>query len=250
MSRRVIIAGNWKMNNTSSEAVELVKGLLDGISEIGDKEMAIFPPALYTREIAKMAEGSKLDVGVQNMYYKESGAFTGELSAAMVKDSGCKYILIGHSERRHVFGETDEDVNLKTKAALEAGLSPMVCIGELLEEYEAGKSQEVNKNQTIAALKDITAEQMKEVVIAYEPVWAIGTGKVATPEIAEDIHKTVRGVLKDLYGEEIANIVPILYGGSMKPDNAAGLLSQENIDGGLVGGACLKADSFLAIAKS
>jgi triosephosphate isomerase len=158
--------------------------------------------------------------------------------------------LIGHSERRHVFGETDDMINQKVKAALEHGLEPMLCIGELLEEFEAGKSKEVCEKQLREDLKDITAAQMKNIVIAYEPVWAIGTGKVATPEIAESVHKTVRQVLKDMFGEDISSIVPVLYGGSVKPDNAAGLLSQENIDGALVGGACLKPDSFLAITQA
>lgn len=250
MSRRVIISGNWKMYNTTAEAKELVEGLLAGAADLGSKEMLIFPPSIHLKEVVSMCSGSKIQVGAQNMYFKEEGAFTGEISPKMVKDSGAEYILIAHSERRHVFGETDKLINDKVKAAFQFDLKPVLCIGELLEDYEAGKSSEVCRNQLVEDLKDISADQMKSMVIAYEPVWAIGTGKVATPEIAESIHKTVREVLKELYSEEIAEIVPVLYGGSVKPDNAAGLLSQPNIDGVLVGGACLKADSFLAIAKA
>ncbi len=250
MARRVIISGNWKMYKTSSEAAELVNGLLKGVGEMSNREMIIFPPIAYTREIVSMVKGSKIDIGVQNMYYKEEGAFTGENSPKMVKDTGAKYILIGHSERRHVFGETDEVINNKVKAAYQFGLKPVLCIGELLQEYEAGKSKDVCKNQLKLDLAGISADQMKDMVIAYEPVWAIGTGKVATPEIAESIHKYCREVLTEMYGSAIADMVPILYGGSVKPDNAAGLLVQENIDGVLVGGACLTADSFLGIAKA
>lgn len=238
------------MYKTTADAKELVSGLVNGISQIKDREMVIFPPSLYVKEVAAQTKGTKIQVGVQNMYIKDEGAFTGEVSPKMVKDAGAEYILIGHSERRHVFGESDALINEKVKAAYKSGLKPMLCIGELLEEYESGKSKDVCKNQLVADLKDVSAEQMKDMVIAYEPVWAIGTGKVATPEIAESIHATCRDVLKELFGVEIAAIVPILYGGSVKPDNAAGLLSQENIDGCLVGGACLVADSFLAIGKA
>jgi triosephosphate isomerase len=168
----------------------------------------------------------------------------------MVKDTGCRYILIGHSERRHVFGEKDDLINNKVKAALEFGIEPMLCIGELLEEYEAGKSKDVCKKQLVAGLAGVSADQMKKVSIAYEPVWAIGTGKVATPEIAQSVHAYVRSVLAEMYSKEIADMVPVLYGGSAKPDNAAGLLSQADIDGLLIGGASLKADSFIEIAKA
>lgn len=250
MKRRMIIAGNWKMYKTSPEAQELVSGLVKGIDQIKDREMVIFPPSLHLKDVVAQVKGTKIQVGAQNMYTKPEGAFTGEISPKMLKDVGVEYILIGHSERRHVFGENDALINEKVKAAYAADLLPMLCIGELLEEYEAGKSKEVCRNQLVAGLKDITAEQMKTMVIAYEPVWAIGTGKVATPEIAESIHAACRQVLTELYSAEIAQIVPVLYGGSVKPDNAAGLLSQENIDGCLVGGACLVADSFLAIAKA
>jgi triosephosphate isomerase len=181
------------------------------------------------------------------MYHQKEGAFTGELSPVMVKDIGARYALIGHSERRHVFGESDEDVNKKVVAALAAGLEPMVCVGELLEEREKGESETVVRRQVEAAFKNVSPEQMKKAVLAYEPVWAIGTGKVATPEIAQSMHLFTRNLLKGLYGEETAAAVPILYGGSVKPDNIAGLYAMEDIDGALVGGASLKADSFLDI---
>jgi triosephosphate isomerase len=250
MARRKIIAGNWKMYKTHDEAISTVKGLIDGKGDIKGREMVIFVPAVHAREVASMANGRGIDVGMQNMYYKNEGAFTGENSPKMVKDTGCRYILIGHSERRHVFGEKDDLINSKVKAAYEFGLEPMLCIGELLEEYEAGKSKDICKKQLVTDLAGIGADQMKIMSIAYEPVWAIGTGKVATPEIAQSIHAYCREVLTELYSKAVADMVPILYGGSANPDNAAGLLSQNDIDGLLVGGASLKADSFIAIAHA
>lgn len=247
MSRRVIISGNWKMYNTTAEAKALVEGLKADVEKIGDREMIIFVPAIHLKEVVAMTAGTKIKVGAQNMYFKEEGAFTGETSPKMVKDAGVEYILIAHSERRHVFGETDELINQKVLAAYQYGIKPVLCIGELLEEYEAGNSAAVCKQQLVDGLKGVSAEQMNDMVVAYEPVWAIGTGKVATPEIAESIHKSVREVLTELYSAEVAATVPVLYGGSVKPENASGLLSQENIDGALVGGACLKAESFIGI---
>jgi triosephosphate isomerase (TIM) len=250
MSRRTIIAGNWKMYKTHDEAISTAKSLVDGNKALKGREMAIFVPAVHAREVASVCKGRGVDVGMQNMFHEAEGAFTGENSPRMVKDAGCRYILIGHSERRHVFGEKDDLIAKKVKAAFENGLEPMLCVGELLEEYEAGKSKDVCRNQLTSDLKGVTPEQMKILTIAYEPVWAIGTGKVATPEIAQGIHEYIRTVLADLYGKEIASIVPVLYGGSVKPDNAGGLLSQKDIDGLLVGGASLKADSFIAIASA
>jgi triosephosphate isomerase len=238
------------MYKNHEEAISTTKALIDGKGDTKGRELAIFVPAVFAREVASLAKGKGVDVGMQNMYSQKEGAFTGENSPVMVKDAGCRYILIGHSERRHVFGEKDELLNAKVKAAYEFGIEPMLCIGELLEEYEAGKSKDVCRNQLVAGLKGITADQMKVMTIAYEPVWAIGTGKVATPEIAQDIHAYCRTVLAELYGKEIADMVPLLYGGSVKADNAAGLLSQSDIDGVLVGGASLKADSFIAIAQA
>jgi triosephosphate isomerase len=238
------------MYKTHDEAVDLVQKLLADVNSIGSREMVIFVPAVHAREVGGMCKGSKIAVGMQNMYFKEEGAFTGENSPKMVKDAGMQYILLGHSERRHVFSENDALINSKVLAAYQYDLVPMLCIGELLEEYEAGKSKDVCRQQLVDDLKGVSAEQMKQMTIAYEPVWAIGTGKVATPEIAQSVHAYVREVLVELYGKEIADIVPVLYGGSVKPDNAAGLLSQPDIDGCLVGGACLQADSFMGIAKA
>jgi len=211
MKRREIFAGNWKMYKDYNGAVALVNGLKGGLGDIGAREVAIFPPALYVREMVSLCTGTRIDVGVQNMYFEKEGAFTGELAPAMVKDCGARYILIGHSERRHVFRETDVEVNKKVAAALAVGLDPMV--------------------------------------VAYEPVWAIGTGKVATPEIAETMHRFIRETLGALYDGATAAMVPVLYGGSVKPDNIAGLYAMENIDGCLVGGASLASDSFLDIIK-
>jgi triosephosphate isomerase len=248
MGRRKIFAGNWKMYKTHGEAVALVKALMEGIGNIPGKEVAVFPPSPYIRDIAILSRG-KIDTGVQNIYFETEGAFTGEVAPKMAKDCGCRYALIGHSERRHVFKETDDEVNKKVAAALAAGLDPMICIGELLAEREKGDTNSVIKRQLECALKNITKDQMKSVVIAYEPVWAIGTGKVATPEMAEEVHKYTREIISNLYGSETADVVPVLYGGSVKPDNIGGLMLKENIDGVLVGGASLKADSFLDIIK-
>ena len=247
MTRRKIFAGNWKMYKTYSEAEELVKGIAAGLNNIGNKEVAVFPPAVYVRDVVRLCRGSRVDVGIQNVYFEKEGAFTGEISPVMAKDTGVRYVLIGHSERRHVFGEKDGDVNKKVKAVLAAGLEPMVCVGELLEEREAGNSDDVVKRQIKAAFNGIDAADMKKIVIAYEPVWAIGTGKVATPEIAESMHKLIRDTLKAVYSSGIADSMPVLYGGSVKPDNITGLMAMENIDGVLVGGASLKTDSFLDI---
>jgi len=235
------------MYKTYDEAKDLVNGLLSGLGDIGDREVVIFPPSPYAMDMASLCEKSSIDVGMQNMYFEAEGAFTGEVAPAMVKDAGCRYILIGHSERRHVFGETDGDVNKKVKAAFENDLDPMVCVGELLEERENGTTDKVVEEQIRGALKDISAEQMNKVVIAYEPVWAIGTGKVATPEIAEEVHGKIRDLIKEMYGEKVAEELPVLYGGSVKPDNISGLYVKENIDGVLVGGASLISDSFLDI---
>ncbi|HNR89911.1 MAG TPA: triose-phosphate isomerase [Spirochaetota bacterium] len=249
MKRREIFAGNWKMYKDYNGAVALVNGLKGGLGDIGAREVAIFPPALYVREMVSLCTGTRIDVGVQNMYFEKEGAFTGELAPAMVKDCGARYILIGHSERRHVFRETDVEVNKKVAAALAVGLDPMVCVGELLAEREAGTSEAVVKTQLVEALKGVTKERMAKVVVAYEPVWAIGTGKVATPEIAETMHRFIRETLGALYDGATAAMVPVLYGGSVKPDNIAGLYAMENIDGCLVGGASLASDSFLDIIK-
>ena len=249
MGRREIFAGNWKMNKTAQEAVELVNTLIAGMKEIGNREVMIFPPLPYVRELIDICKNSPISVGIQNMYYEKEGAFTGEVSPGMVKDCGCPVVLIGHSERRHVFGETNEDVNLKVKAAFEFNLDPVVCVGELLVDREKGSTNDVIKKQVEWAFKDINSEDIKKAIIAYEPVWAIGTGKVATPEIAEEVHDFIRSIIENMFGSDISGNLPILYGGSVKPDNITGLFSKENIDGVLVGGASLKADSFLDILR-
>ena len=250
MKRSEIFAGNWKMYKTHDTAIELADALKKGAAVPSGREIAIFPPSPYIRELASLCKGSIISVGMQNMYFQKEGAFTGEISPQMVKDCGCKYILIGHSERRHVFGETDGDVNKKVKAAYDAGLVPMICVGELDEEREKGRTEEVLKRQVTEALRDISSQQAARAVIAYEPVWAIGTGKVATPDTAEEAHRYIRSVIKVLYDAAMADAVPILYGGSVKPDNIAGLIVQDDIDGVLVGGASLQADSFLSIVNT
>jgi triosephosphate isomerase (TIM) len=247
MIRRQIFAGNWKMYKTYNEADELVQGIMKDLGNIGNKEVVIFPPAVYLREIVSLCKKSKIDVGIQNIHFEKEGAFTGEISPVMAKDTGVRYALIGHSERRHIFHESNEDVNKKVKAALEAGLEPVVCVGELLEEREAGKSENVVKQQLEFAFKDIDARVMSNIIIAYEPVWAIGTGKVATPEIADTMHKSIRETIKKKYSDKIADGISVLYGGSVKPENIAELYSKDNIDGVLVGGASLKSKSFLDI---
>jgi len=194
-----------------------------------------------------VVSGTKVQLGAQDMYHEAGGAYTGEIAASMLLDLGCKYVILGHSERRHVIGETDEMINKKVHAALDAGLLPIVCVGELLEEREAGKTSEVNRSQFDGSLAGVTAEQMMKITIAYEPVWAIGTGKVATPQQAEEVHLDLRKLMQDRYNNEVAESVRIQYGGSVKPDNAADLLGQPNIDGALVGGAALKVDSFAGI---
>ena len=247
MKRREIFAGNWKMYKTYSEAENTIKSLVEGLGNIGTREAVVFAPSPYAKVCVEAAKNSNMAIGMQNMYFENEGAFTGEVSPIMVKDCGCKYILIGHSERRHVFGETDLDVNKKIKAALKHDLEPMVCIGELLEEREKGSTNEVIKRQIDEAFAGISSEEALKIVIAYEPVWAIGTGKVATPEMAEEVHVLVRKLIAEKYDQATADIMPILYGGSVKPDNISGLFAQENIDGVLVGGASLDANSFLSI---
>ncbi len=247
MGRREIFAGNWKMYKTSAEAIELVKGLVAGVKKNDGREYVVFPPSPYIKEISSLCTSTVFMTGAQNMYSENQGAFTGEISPVMVKDCGASFILIGHSERRHIFHETDEDVNKKIKAAIMHGIQPLLCIGELLEERENGKTVAVLKGQIQGAFSGIEKADAVKVVIAYEPVWAIGTGKVATPEIAEETHLSIRNIMEELYGEDIASALPILYGGSVKPDNIAGLYKMNNIDGVLVGGASLEIKTYLEI---
>ena len=245
--RRPFIAGNWKMNLDLASSVALVEDLVKKTADCDEVDVAVCPPSVYLAAVAQAAAGSKIGVGAQNMYHEPNGAFTGELSGAMLKDVGCRYVILGHSERRNILGESSEAVNLKVHAALAAGLIPIVCVGELLAERKANKTMDVIRRQFDGSFSGLTAEQMKQTVIAYEPVWAIGTGEVATPEQAEEVHLGLRKLMEDRYNKEVAETVRIQYGGSVKPDNAAELLAQPNIDGALVGGASLKAEPFAGI---
>jgi triosephosphate isomerase len=245
--RRQFIAGNWKMNTNRASAVALAEGIVKAAASVAGVDLAVCPPSCYLEAVGKALAGSKIGLGAQNMYHEKEGAFTGELSAAMLVDAGCKYVILGHSERRHILGETDAAINKKVHAALAAGLTPIVCVGELLADREAGKTLGVIQCQFGGSLAGLTPEQMAKVVIAYEPVWAIGTGKVATPQQAEEVHLALRKIMAEHYNASIAEGVIIQYGGSVKPDNAAELLGQPNIDGALVGGASLKVDQFLGI---
>ena len=246
--RRKFIAGNWKMNLDRKGAVALAEAVAKAAETVHNVDLAVCPPSCYLDAVAQVLKGSKVALGAQNVYHQANGAFTGELSTAMLCDLGVKYVILGHSERRHVLGETDADVNKKVVAALAAGLLPIVCVGELLAEREAGRTMSVIRTQFDGSLVGISAELLKKVVIAYEPVWAIGTGKVATPAQAEEVHLGLRKIIAERYNDQIAQIVPIQYGGSVKPDNAAELLGQPDIDGALVGGASLKVDQFMGIA--
>jgi triosephosphate isomerase (TIM) len=245
--RRPFIAGNWKMTQNRASAVALAQGLVKAAEKIEGVDMAVCPPSCYLDAVGQVVAGSKIALGAQNMYHEKDGAFTGELSAAMLRDVGCTYVILGHSERRHILGETDAAINKKVHAALAAGLIPIVCVGELLSEREAGETMAVIRRQFDGSLAGVTPDQMKTVVIAYEPVWAIGTGKVATPQQAEEVHLALRKIVAERYNGPIADVVRMQYGGSVKPDNAAELLNQPNIDGALVGGASLKVDQFMGI---
>lgn len=248
-NQKPFIAGNWKMHKIIPEAVDLVKALNEESSELADAEIVVIPPSTTLSEVSKTLEGSAIKIGAQNLFWEEKGAFTGEVSAPMLKDAGCQYVVIGHSERRLYFGETDETVNKKIKAALAHGLIPIVCIGELLEEREKGETINKVNSQINAGLEGLGKEQMSKIIIAYEPIWAIGTGLTATPTQAEEVHSFIREKLTEKYGNETASCAIILYGGSVKPDNAFSLLKEQNINGALVGGASLEADSFIQIAK-
>jgi triosephosphate isomerase len=249
--RKPIIGGNWKMNRGSpNESKEMLRALFPLIKSIKNTEIVIAPPYTSLIETYKTIKGKNIKLGAQNMYYEENGAFTGEISPKFLKEIGVEYVILGHSERRNIFNESDELVNLKLKKALSIGLNPIICIGEHLEEREAGKTKEIILNQINETCKNITKDQIYQTVIAYEPIWAIGTGKTATPEQAEEIHVYIREVLSQKYDKETANAVRIQYGGSIKPSNAEDLFRKENIDGGLVGGASLQADSLALIIKA
>jgi triosephosphate isomerase len=249
MSKRTLfIAGNWKMNPTTrAAAVALAEAVKAGVGTETAVRVAVAPPAVFLEAIDSALDGSPLGLASQNMHWKADGAYTGELSAPMLLDAGCTHVILGHSERRHGLGETDAMVNQKLHAALATGLIPIVCLGELLQEREAGKTEGVLSTQLAGSLAGVSPEQMAGVVLAYEPVWAIGTGKVASPEQAQEAHAFIRHTLAGTFGQAIADRVVVQYGGSVKADNALGLLKCADIDGALVGGASLKPDDFLGI---
>lgn len=247
--RKPIIAGNWKMNKTPQEATQLIKELVPMVKDVDTVDIVVCPPFVNLAAAKAALEGSNIKLGAQNMHFEQSGAYTGEVSPGMLLALGVEYVILGHSERRQFFGETDEGVNKKTKAALAAGLKPIVCIGETLEEREAGITAEVVCKQTKLALLGLSASEAAGVVLAYEPIWAIGTGKTATAEDANDTIGAIREAVKEVYGDDTAQAVRIQYGGSMKPSNASELMAKPEIDGGLIGGAALKAEDFCGIVK-
>ena len=247
MSRKIIIAGNWKMHKTNSEALQLANQIKMKVTDIKHTGMIMCPPFTALSIVADVVKDSSITIGAQDMCMEKEGAFTGAISAGMIKSSGAIHVIIGHSERRQYFGETDESVNKKIKTALEFGLKPIVCVGESLDQREGNITSEVVTKQIKGALAGLNPEEVSHIIAAYEPIWAIGTGKTASPDQAEAVHVTLRGVVAEMFGQHTADDLVIQYGGSVKPENADILLSQPNIDGALIGGACLKADSFAAI---
>jgi triosephosphate isomerase len=245
--RRKIVAGNWKMNKTVVEAGGLARLLHDRVGSVTDPLVLVCPSFPALTEVSMVLKDSEIQVGAQNMHEADSGAYTGEVAADMLLTAGCTHVILGHSERRQYFGETDQLVSSKTRKALEKGLTPIVCVGETLEKREAGKTEKVVEEQIYGSLDSLSKDEITRVVIAYEPVWAIGTGVTATPEQAEEVHRFIRGLLADKYHAPTADEISILYGGSVKGKNAAGLFEKDNIDGGLVGGASLDPDDFAAI---
>ncbi len=247
--RKPFIAGNWKMHKTVAEALETVRALRPRVSDITSVDIAVCPPFTALHAVSEALQTSNIQVGAQNMFWEEQGAYTGEISPLMLKEL-VSLVIVGHSERRKYFGETDETVNRKAKAALAHGLTPIICVGEVLEEREARQTEAVVRRQVLGAYRDIPAAEARRTVIAYEPVWAIGTGRAATPTDANSvIGLVIRGTLAELYGEEVAQAIRVQYGGSVKPDNIAAFMEQPEIDGALVGGASLKADVFAEIVR-
>jgi triosephosphate isomerase (TIM) len=247
--RTPLIAGNWKMYKTISDAVELVEALLEGAEKgyVDDRQVLICPPFTALYPLAPLLAETSIALGAQNMHHAEHGAFTGEVSPVMLKDVGCSFVILGHSERRQIFGEDDELINKKVTAAFEHNLTPVLCVGETKPQRDAGEAEAITLGQLRAGLGGLAAEQVREVVVAYEPVWAIGTGETATPADAQSMHAAIRAALTSHYGEETASAVRVLYGGSVKPDNIDALMAQPDIDGALVGGASLQAEQFLRI---
>ena len=247
--RKIIIAGNWKMNKTIQESIELANLIKRSLYDMTEIEVVLCPPYTSLSDVNEIIAGSPMKLGAQDVYWEKEGAFTGEISCAMLKSVGCEYTIVGHSERRQFFHETNETVNRKARAALAAGLKPIVCVGEKLEERKAGKTFDVVKDHVENSLAGITRDDMLKTVIAYEPVWAIGTGVNATAAQAEEVHAYIRELLKKRYDEGLAKSVRIQYGGSVKPDNIKELIGEEDVDGALVGGASLKADGFVDIVN-
>jgi triosephosphate isomerase len=256
MERRLFIAGNWKMNMTRADAESLATGLVQRIGNVKHVDLAVCPPFVYLTTIESIIAHTGIEMGAQNVWYEENGAYTGEISESMLKDVGCRYVIIGHSERRHVIGETDELINRKILKALDSGLDVIFCVGELLEEREGGNTEEVVTRQIKRGLEGVPGSYpdgvslARHLTIAYEPVWAIGTGKTATPDQAQEVHAMIRRLMADLYDNEIAADIRIQYGGSVKPANAKELLQQADVDGALVGGASLKSEDFAGIVNA
>ena len=246
--RKAIIAGNWKMNKTPDEARVLVEELIPLVAD-AECDVVVCPPFVDLCPVSKAIKGTNIHLGAQNIHWAKSGAFTGEISADMLKKFGVEYAIVGHSERRQYFGETDATVNMRAKAALENGITPIICVGESLEQRERGETDEFVASQVRGALEGISADDARRVVIAYEPIWAIGTGRTATAEMAEETIIVIRKTLRSIFGNDAAETVRIQYGGSMNPQNAASLIAMENIDGGLIGGASLKAEDFSKVVK-
>jgi triosephosphate isomerase len=248
--RRPLVAGNWKMNGDTESTISLVKGITDGRAEVTNAEVLICPPYILIPRAADALNGrDDISLGAQDLDINQNGAFTGQISASMLVDAGCKYVIVGHSERRAIYGESDQDVADKFKVAQQGGLTPVLCVGETLEERESGETEAVVARQIQAVIDVVGINQLDDAVIAYEPVWAIGTGKTATPEMAQEVHRFIRAMLAALNGD-IAEKLRILYGGSMNAGNAESLISMTDIDGGLIGGASLQAESFLAICMA
>lgn len=247
--RKMIIAGNWKMNKTGAEAASFARDLKVKTLNIHKTEIVVCPPFTAIDAVYNILKESRIRVGAQNVHWEAAGAYTGEVSAGMIEAAGCKYVIIGHSERRQYFGETDEAVNKKITQTLTTSLSPIVCIGETLEQRQAGQTETIVQQQIRAGLAGLSKEQMGRIVLAYEPVWAIGTGVTASPQQAEQVHRFIRQLLAEMFDRAIADGTVILYGGSVKPDNIQELLNEPDIDGGLIGGASLKVDSFVEMIK-
>ncbi|MCF8240448.1 MAG: triose-phosphate isomerase [Melioribacteraceae bacterium] len=247
--RKKVIAGNWKMHMDLNESIGLISGIKNGMTNVNSK-VILCPPYTSLETASTLLKGTEIGLGAQNIHFEDTGAFTGEVSAKMIKSVGCQYVILGHSERRAIFNESDEMINKKIKKALSEDLNVIFCIGETLEQRESNVTKDVVGKQIKLGLEGIAPEQMKNIIIAYEPVWAIGTGKTASPEQAQEVHLFIRELVGQLYNNEISDELIIQYGGSVKPANASELLSQNDIDGALVGGACLEAESFLAIIKA